>query len=293
MNMIKTIFFICVCAPLFGLSQVTNEYISLKPYFSNKITFNYTGSDQLWHIPAGVKNVFVDVMGAQGGTDYGNTGGLGGRVRATIKVTPNTDLHILVGGTPADNSRTAVYGGGGSGGINTYNSQIGSAGGGLSAITTSIPLNASTVLIIAGGGGGACGRKRVVETTSALGGDAGGITGSNGNYAFPSYGNVMGFGGTSTTGGNAATPFDTQTIVPTAGTQFLGGNGGSTNYSSSLWFGGGGGGAGWYGGGGGAGGADANGSGGGGSSYANTNYCVSVVNTGAYKTGNGMIVIYY
>ena len=60
---------------------------------SSKQTFTYTGSEQKFKVPAGVTQVVVTVDGASGapGYDdriqqYGSTGGLGSRVRATIPV---------------------------------------------------------------------------------------------------------------------------------------------------------------------------------------------------------------
>src|SRR6476659_5756926 len=45
------------------------------------LTFNYTGGEQTWIVPAGVTSVTVDVYGAQGGGGF--SPGLGGRATVT------------------------------------------------------------------------------------------------------------------------------------------------------------------------------------------------------------------
>jgi glycine rich protein len=87
-------------------------------------SFSYTGAAQTWQVPSGVTEVQVDVRGAQGGN--ANYGGLGGRVRAVIDVTPSETLQINVGGQPSGTA--AGFGGGGA------TSGAGYGGGGASDI---------------------------------------------------------------------------------------------------------------------------------------------------------------
>jgi hypothetical protein len=62
-------------------------------------TFNYTGDDQNWTVPARVTSATFDLRGAQGG-QFLNHGiaGLGGQATATIGVTPGHTIEVNVGG---------------------------------------------------------------------------------------------------------------------------------------------------------------------------------------------------
>ena len=254
------------------------------------VNFIYTGADQQWTVPAGVTEIFVDALGAQGGTRGSVLGGAGGRVRCKIAVTPGQILYLTVGGRPT--SDVPVYGFGGNGGFHTSFSitQIAMAGGGLSAISTASPLTQANALVIAGGGGGASGNPGYSPA------GAGGLAGGR---MFGTYGGVSigGKGGTQSAGGAAGTPYDGNSTSPTAGTALSGGNGGIVNPGSGLngWNGGGGGGAGYFGGGGGAGGGNAQAGGGGGSSFINSSYVtVGSINMGNQNNnGHGVINIYY
>lgn len=253
------------------------------------VNFIYTGADQQWTVPAGVTEIFVDVMGAQGGTRGSVLGGAGGRVRCKIAVTPGQILYLTVGGQPS--SDAPVYGFGGKGGYHiSYTTQRAMAGGGLSAISTALPLTQANALVIAGGGGGASGNPSF--SPAAAGGlIAGSVTGDYGGSS------IGGKGGTQSAGGSAGVPHDPNSTSPTAGTALNGGNGGFINPGSGLtgWNGGGGGGAGYFGGGGGAGGGNAQAGGGGGSSYIKSSYVtVGSINMGNQnRSGNGVINIYY
>lgn len=97
-------------------------------------SFNSTGSDQTWVVPAGCSSVTVKMWGAAGAGGYGGAGGFS---MANLDVTGGESLTIIVGSSGG-------YGGGGSG---IYG---GGTGGGRSAIRRS-----TTELMTAGGGGGA------------------------------------------------------------------------------------------------------------------------------------------
>jgi hypothetical protein len=253
------------------------------------VNFTYTGADQQWTVPAGVTEIFVDIVGAQGGTRGAVFGGAGGRVRCKIAVTPGQILYLTVGGQPTTDA--SVYGFGGKGGYHiSYPAQRAMAGGGLSAISTAFPLTQANALAIAAGGGGASGNP---SFSSASGG---GLTGGSISGA---YGGSLigGKGATQSAGGAAGVAYDSNSTVPTAGTALSGGNGGMINPGASLtgWNGGGGGGAGYFGGGGGAGGGNAQAGGGGGSSWINPSYVtVGSINMGNQNNnGHGVINIYY
>jgi len=270
--------------PFFALAQVTPQFLQLKPVYKNFARFDYTGNIQTWTVPAGVTSIYVDVVGAQGGSAGTNIGGRGGKVSGILTVAPGDILQITVGGQPTTN--IAIYGFAGNGGRSTIYNTIARAGGGLSAISTSAPVTQANALLIAGGGGG--------TPTSDFAGNAGGGGGLNGLNGASVYGGVptRGGGASQTAGGVAGTPLDGNSTNPTAGTAINGGAGGIVGGFSAGWNGGGGGGAGYFGGGGGAGGGNAQGSGGGGSSWTHAS-CQQVSNVPNFNSGHGRVIIYY
>lgn len=263
-------------------SQITPDFVSLRPRYTTSLTFNYTGSIQSWTVPAGVSTIFVQVYGAAGGDANTNLGGKGGRVTCYIPVTPGQILYFTVGGKSS--TRFPVYGFGGTGGYSTVNSgQTSRAGGGLSGISTAAPITQANALVIAAGGGGAS----FGYSPNSIGGNGGGLVGANGVSGFGA--NCQGLGGSQTAGGLRGTPFDNNVTLPTNGIAINGGNGGIVN--SGTWNGGAGGGAGYFGGGGGAGGGAAQGGGGGGSSWSHAS-CSSTIHLSG-TTGHGYIIISY
>ncbi|WP_264534305.1 MULTISPECIES: glycine-rich protein [Flavobacterium] len=270
--------------PLFALAQISPEFLQLKPVYTNYVRFDYTGAIQTWTVPAGVTQIYVDVVGAQGGSSSPYLGGKGGKVSGLLSVTPGGVLQITVGGQSMDN--IAVYGFGGNGGRSTIYGTIARAGGGLSAISTAAPVTQANALLIAGGGGG--------TATNSYAGNGGAGGGLNGISATSNYGgvNTRGGGASQIAGGVAGSTSDVNSTNPTAGAAINGGAGGIVGGASAGWNGGGGGGAGYFGGGGGAGGGNAQGAGGGGSSW--THASVSQVsNVSNFNTGHGRVIIYY
>ena len=279
LKLIFTFLLIHVCS----FSQLTNEFIALKPLYINSVQFNYTGAIQTWTVPSNVTSILVEVYGAQGGDHPdGFLGGKGGLIKGVVVVTPGSTLSLTVGGKPT--TKDAVYGFGGNGGFTTNNvAKIGIAGGGLSCISSAIPINHSNVIAVAGGGGAAA------SGFSGNGGDAGGASGADGigNYGGTS---TRGKGATQIAGGQGGASYDPATTNATSGSALQGGNGAIVNVST--WTGGGGGGAGYFGGGGGAGGGNAVGSGGGGSSFASPSM-IGATNSAGVNSGHGKIIIHY
>jgi hypothetical protein len=270
--------------PFFAFSQLSKEFIELKPSFTKYEIFNYTGSIQSWTVPAGVTQIYIDVLGAQGGSSSPNEGGKGGKVTCYLNVSPSDVLYITVGGM--SNSQTAVYGFGGNGGSSTSYGISAKAGGGLSGVSTANPITQSNALLIAAGGGGT-----PSSPYAGSGGAGGGLNGLNGASVYGGT-NTRGGGASQSAGGAAGSSVDVNSTSPTAGTVLNGGNGGIVSGLSPGWNGGGGGGAGYFGGGGGAGGGNAQGSGGGGSSWTHSS-CISPQNIGNINSGNGKVIIYY
>jgi hypothetical protein len=152
-------------------------------------TFTTSGA---FVVPACATSLFIDAYGASGG---GN-GGLGGRVRFTVAVTPGETLDVVVGLRGA-NGIASVNGGagtvlaGGAGGASTAgaggnggstistgvlnNSLSGGGGGGASGVYRGV-----TALVIAGGGGGYGGN---ANDNGWMGGSGGGLTGAPGQDA--------------------------------------------------------------------------------------------------------------
>ena len=231
--------------------------------YAQTVTFNYTGTVQTYTVPAGCTSITVDVYGAQGGFGYNVpliTPGLGGRVQATVAVTPLEVLTIYVGGQGGPGGTTvggtAGYNGGGTGG-GWAGGRSGGGGGGASDIRQGGTALANRVIVGSGGGG-----TGVNHSSGDAGGNGGGLTGSNGLT-----GTYLGAGATQSAGG-----------APNGAL----GNGGNAPAGQT----GGGGGGGYYGGG-----SSAWEGGGGGSSYASTLVATAVTHTAGARTGNGQITI--
>ncbi|NYG06775.1 hypothetical protein BJ986_001262 [Phycicoccus badiiscoriae] len=237
------------------------------------VTFNATGSVQNWTVPAGVTQLYVDIVGAQGGAAYG--GGWGGaELTGTISVTPGQTLHIVAGSL---GSNGIVY-------------QKGAGGGGGSFLYTTA--NQSGLLAAAGGGGGAGSNTFPSEASTGTsgtpglnGGGSGGTSGNGGGA-----GTAGGGGGLLTNGGSASGGGGQALAFGAAGGSGSGGYGvgGFGGGGGTAGFAGGGGG-GYSGGGGGRYGSGNNGGGGGGGSY------FSGTLTGAVSghAGNGSVTLFY
>jgi hypothetical protein len=233
-----------------------------------------------WTVPGGVTSIAVDAKGAEGGDDASSPAvpGLGGRVTATIAVTPGEELTVRVGaaGTTGDDDAGT---GGGASGVSRGSTALVVAGGGGGAGAGYAPD------LDAGGDGGAGGATGTAANGKAGGGTAGGCTGGGGGFGGANAGGA-GSAGADTNpsnpniGGSAGQPG-----VSFPGALAAGGDGGGRS-------GGGGGGGSMGGGGGGSGGGGddawncAGGGGGGGSSFGGTS-------TPGVRSGNGVISITY
>jgi hypothetical protein len=251
-------------------------------------TYGYTGSEQLFKVPAGVVGLAISAVGAPGAGTAGAAGGEGGTAAELIavgahdRVQPGEQLYVEVGG-----AGSAASGGfnGGAAGSSAGTAATSGGGGGASGISACSIVSAAcaqtSVLLVAGGGGGAGG------VASGQTGGAGGSAGRAGAAGrSPSTGGGGGGGGAATSstvglGGSAGTPADggTSGSAGSSGAAGSGGAGGAGPSTDALEGGaGGGGGGGYFGGGGGgsgaiidgtaAAGAAAGGGGGGGASYA-------------------------
>lgn len=254
-------------------------------------TFNYTGGQQTWVVPAGITSIQVDARGAQGGNSSGIytsiicLGGKGGRVQSTLSVTPGETIYIVVAGA-GSSSGSGGYGGaaGGNGGGNGAG-----GGGGCSWVWASTSGNT----IYANGGGGAGGNN---NTGSNLGGNGGSTgSGSNGSGGGGGSGGGQGStsGGTGGTGGGGGIG-GSKGGDGNSGYQGGGGNGGAG--TNSLCGGGGGGGGGYYNGGGGGGGGYTLTSyygGGGGGGRGSSSTTGTLTYTSDSQSGNGYVKITY
>lgn len=124
--------------------------------------FSYTGNAQSYTVSSGVASIQVDARAAQGGSGTGTytssveyPGGLGGRIVASLSVTPGQILVVNVGGHGGSGLYTNMGGfnGGGQGSVYVADSSAGGGGGGASDVRSSTSL--SSRLVVAGGGGGA------------------------------------------------------------------------------------------------------------------------------------------
>lgn len=258
MRKIVTFLFICAAYTI-GLAQTS-------------VTFNYTGAVQTFTVPACVTSITVDAMGAKAGNNGSFVGGNGGRVQATVPVTPGEVLQILVGqlGVSTSTSNPAVYNGGG--GVFSYVSGgTAGTGGGATDIRRS-PYSLNDRLVVSGGGGGG--------GYVNIGGHGGGLVGQSG-VPYSAFPNSGGQGGTQSAGGAAGVACCSCPTYTTAGILGQGGNGAGDGA------GGGGGGGGYYGGGG-----SCFAGGGGGSSYTAPGV-TGVTHTQGFNTGAGQVIITY
>ena len=225
-------------------------------------TFIFTGTEQLYMVPAGVTSVSVVATGAPGGKGIDGTSGVGGSggsgavAAGELAVAPGETLYVEVGGVGIDGGFGGAGGfnGGGAGGF-------GGGGGGASDVRTcsiaagSCPAAVvdslhSRLLVAAGGGGGGS----AYGTVSGGNGGAGGIVNGNDGVSGTSFkSGGGGRGATLAEGGNGgAAPdqmFCGETPQPGAGGGL--GTGGASGTALVSQLSGGGGGAGYWGGGGG------------------------------------------
>ena len=224
---------------------------------TSAVLIGYTGGPQTYTVPAGVTSLRVELAGASGGTSFfGQPGGLGGRVQATLAVTPGQQLTLFVGGAGSLNS--AGYNGGGGASFSV------GGGGGATDLRAGGAALANRVLVAGGGGGGG---------DFGAGGCGGGPRACAGA---PAFGNTGGEGGGPTGPGAGGSPDGL------AGSGAAGGN--TSSAGGGAGGAGGAGGGGYWGGGGGGSGAG----GGGGSSYAGAG-TTAVVNEQGTQSGNGYV----
>ncbi|HEY2473454.1 MAG TPA: hypothetical protein VGI19_01510 [Candidatus Cybelea sp.] len=297
---------LCVCASLLAgcggsgsLSPVGSNANTLLRPLERSQTFGFTGAEQRFTVPSGVKRVTIAASGASGfncvvgSCGYYGQPGNGGWLKATIPVTSGETLYVFVGGYAGYN------GGGKCPGSDSCDFRL--SGGGASDIRQGGDGITKRVVVAAGGGGGG----RYAPDLGEYGGDGGAGGGTSG-----------------TLGGNGGSGFGGNGFGGGPGTQHAGGAGGAgppgLNGGCSGTYGGtgrlgiggysavscggpgGGGGGGYYGGGGGGSGgyvsygygAGSGGGGGGGSSFAAKRaFDVTEKTGGGAYLANGQIVI--
>ncbi len=276
-------------------SSITNDA-------THKRTFYYTGYEQTFIVPAGVKQLTVIARGGAGGGTFlypsGDFPGFPGRVYAIIRVHPGETLYVFVGGSGAHGG----FNGGGAGGMNGTQKKPGNPGGGASDVRTGGDTLPDRIIVAAGGGGAG---GAIYTYGYGYGGDGGGLKGLSGGGGGGSSGSGEGGGGGTQrkggSGGAGAQNCNTSQRngqPGTDGTLGVGGNGGNGYYFYYPSGGGGGGGGGYYGGGGGGGGDVAlscgfyfgqGGGGGGGSSYVESSAIKAHMSTGWKTKGDGRV----
>lgn len=220
-------------------------------------TFNYTGGEQTFTVPAGVTSVEVTAIGGHGG-NAAASGGAAAQVTGMLNVTSGETLYVEVGGNGANGNPN----GGGSSVTGGFNGGApgGAGGGGASDVRTSARaqgLSPDDRLIVAGGGGGS-GQNGSCQAGAGGAAEQPGESGTCGNGG--------GGAGTQSSGGAGGT---NGCGFGQGGQLGIGGEGGGSGFGGEFCNldTGGGGGGGLYGGGGGDGAsADSSGGGGGGSS---------------------------
>ncbi|MBV9719773.1 MAG: hypothetical protein JOZ77_10660 [Candidatus Eremiobacteraeota bacterium] len=268
---------------------------------SHQKTFSYVGAEQSFKVPAGVTKITVVASGAGGPSGKRYVGGNGGRVKATIPVTPGEKLAVFVGGeggaSGGASGGSGGFNGGGTGGIGHFSADGGSGGGGASDIRQNGD-GLSNRVLVAGGGGGSGGYGNYGYGDGGAGGGPIGANGGGDRYRNGPSG-FGGRGGTQKNGGRGgrASRRDVSQHGDRGqrGSLGLGGSGGGSNKSGGG--GGGGAGGGYYGGGGGGSGSSSTsgegggGGGAGGSSFTEASATRVKNLRGAAPPGNGRIVI--
>jgi hypothetical protein len=236
-------------------------------------TFDYTGSQQNWIVPAGVTRVRITATGAAGGLGATAAPGAGGQMIADLNVVPGNTYYVFVGGKGGSGGT-----GWNGGGVDGHGNACTQAGG---ATDIRFPAPGFTFRILVAGGGGGVG--------------ANGSGTCGGGYG----------AGTFNANGGPGQTMPSESTGGGGGTQIAGGNGGNGNFgvspanSGGFGFGasngdyGGAGGGGYYGGGaGGSGFAGNHSGGGGGSSYFDISHGTYISGTdGGNSTTDGKVVI--
>ncbi len=255
--------------------RVSSAIVVRDAWCQGQRSFQYIGHAQRFKVPKCVATIYIDAKGASG-----KYGGDGGRVSATIPVTPGETLIVTVGGTGHKFKGGFNGGGAGAGGG-------GAGGGGASDVRQGGNTLADRV-VVAGGGGGQ--DQNGYLGTAGSGGKGGGLPdgGSGGIpncnvqiFTFPA---VAGGGGTQSSGGVGGAGSNGGSLgeggVGVAECAYFVASRGAYEYLSS------GGGGGYYGGGGGGDG----GAGGGGSGYAEP-AATNVSSKKGVNSGNGSALI--
>ena len=260
---------------------------------SQSTTFSYTTTIQMWTVPVGVVAILVDAQGAKGGAAgpigpmlTSSTPGCGGRVQATMAVTPGQVLSINVGGPGTDGvGFTTTPGGYNGGGFTTpWTPSAPTYSGGGGGGKTDISVGGNQMIVSGGGGGG--GYNGACSPGDQPGANGGGLTGATAVTCTATltglgFTVIRGSGGGSSAAGGIGGYICCGGYYAGTGGSF--GTGGNNVDSGGV---GGGGGGGYYGGGGGC-----WMGGGGGSSYTNPLYVTAVTHTQGYNCGPGTVII--
>jgi len=233
------------------------------PAEATTATFRYTGAEQTFRVPAGVRGLEAFVVGAPGATIGTASGGFGAVAVADIAVQPGQILYVEVGGIGGQPSGFVAGTGGFNGGAPGGLGDSPSGASDIRTVPRAAPGTLGSRLVVAGAGGGAGGEEQDLFTgTNGFGGPAETTGGPSSDHSAlgggPAAVDHPGAGGTGTVPARNGS----------AGTLGSGGAGGTTGPGGAGQGGGGGGGA--YGGGGGAAGDNgmSGGAGGGGGSTA-------------------------
>ncbi len=228
--------------------------LGLVPATAGAQTFSFSGSEQVYTVPAGVTVVTIAAHGADGDGTVATAGGHGAIVTADLQVSPDESLFVEVGGAGQGNQNgTGGANGGGEGGNRGPDSAFG--GGGASDVrlfscesdpTLGCPSDtesSNSRVLVAGGGGGAAVADGGV---SGAGGDAGQSGGVPTGAPSDSAGGAGAQAQTNNEGDGCA-----GAGAGTAGAGSVGGSGDGLTHMLISGSGGGGGGGGYFGGGGG------------------------------------------
>lgn len=174
---------LCACGGSSIPIRATDSASGQADALAHTKTFEYTGKEQTFVVPAGVKHLTVSGHGGEGGGSSAgpsyNYPGFPGRVYAVIRVHPGDKLYVFVGGSGGHGG----FNGGGAGGTAGNGSGTGNPGGGASDVRTGGDTLRDRIIVAGGGGGGGGG---TIYYESRYESSQGGGGGGGSSYVEPS-----------------------------------------------------------------------------------------------------------
>jgi hypothetical protein len=225
------------CALAAVLAAASAAAVPAVAQANTSMTFDYTGSSQVFQVPPGVTTIHVQAYGGKGGYGGGPNippGGSGASVSANLSVNSGDLFDVWVGSAGSSagwnvscgisgpgGDASGEPGTGGAGGAGVRLQSCGGGGGGGASVLTDLGGN----VILAAGGGGGGGGGNVYD--GGNGGSGGATPDGAGGDGLPGQANGASPGGAGGAGGGAPGPDGTPgAATPDANSGGAGGGGG-------------------------------------------------------------------